>query len=248
MTEPGIIFKEIHKYSKHAFELQENIGRIPRQIKAQKTRIERMEKEFKDFQDHLKKLKVSIHEKEVSFKELNTKFAKLQKQQNEASDNKAYDALKIEIGTTKAEISKVEDEILLAITEQEEKTAALPEQEKLLKAAKAEAASIEKNSTDRKAELEVQLNETNALLKAAESQLSAEHLPKYLRIVQSFKHEALSPLEGKTCSSCATEITSQMMNEVRSYLFVACKSCNRLLYLSEQEERVFKESEAADEA
>ena len=124
----------------------------------------------------------------------------------------------------------------------------MPEQEKLLKAAKVEAAAIEKNSTDRKAELEKQLTETNALLKAAESQLSAEHLPKYLRIVQSFKHEALSPLEGKTCSSCATEITSQMMNEVRSYLFVACKSCNRLLYLSEQEERVFKESEAADEA
>ena len=48
MTEPGIIFKEIHKHSKHAFELQEHIGRIPRQIKAQKTRIERMEKEFKE--------------------------------------------------------------------------------------------------------------------------------------------------------------------------------------------------------
>ncbi|MBJ7305051.1 MAG: hypothetical protein DWI08_04100 [Planctomycetota bacterium] len=248
MTEPGIIFKEIHKYSIHAFELQEHIARIPRQIKAQKTRIERMEKEFKDFQDLLKKIKVSIHEKEVSFKELNAKNAKLQKQQNEASDNKAYDALKTEIGTTKAEISKVEDEILFAITEQEEKTAALPEQEKLLKTAKAEAIAIEKSSTERKAELEKQLTETSALLKAAESQLSAEHLPKYLRIVQSFKHDALSPLEGKTCASCATEITSQMMNEVRSYQFVACKSCNRLLYLSEQEERVFRESEAADEA
>ena len=58
MTEPGIIFKEIHKYSIHAFELQEHIARIPRQIKAQKTRIERMEKEFKDFQDLLKKIKV----------------------------------------------------------------------------------------------------------------------------------------------------------------------------------------------
>lgn len=248
MTEPGIIFKEIHKYSKHAFELQEQIGRIPRQIKAQKTRIERMEKEFKDFQDLLKKLKVSIHEKEVSFKELNTRVSKLQKQQNEASDNKAYDALKTEIATTKAEIAKVEDEILFAITEQEEKTAALPEQEKLLKAAKIEAATIEKNSTERKADLEKQLAETSASLKAAESQLSAEHLTKYLRIVQSFKHEALSPLEGKTCSSCATEVTSQMMNEVRNHLFVACKSCNRLLYLSEQEERVFRESQAADEA
>jgi len=132
MTEPGIIFKEIHKHSKHAFELQEHIGRIPRQIKAQKTRIERMEKEFKDFQDHLKKLKVSIHEKEVSFKELNTKVAKLQKQQNEASDNKAYDALKIEISTTKAEISKVEDEILLAITEQEEKNRSLARTRKVV--------------------------------------------------------------------------------------------------------------------
>lgn len=248
MTEPGIIFKEIHKYSKHAFELQEHIGRIPRQIKAQKTRIERMEKEFKDFQELIKKLKVSIHEQEVSFKELNAKVAKLQKQQNEASDNKAYDALKTEIGNAKAAIAKVEDEILFTITEQEEKTAALPEQEKLLKTAKTEAASIEQNSTERKAELEKQLIETSALLKAGESQLSADHLPKYLRLVQSFKHDALSPLEGKTCSSCATEITSQMMNEVRNYMFVACKSCNRLLYLSEQEDRIFKESEAADEA
>lgn len=248
MTQPGLILKEIHKHSKHAFELQEQIARIPRQIKAQKTRIERMEKEFKDFQDHLKKLKVTIHEKEVSFKELNTRVAKLQKQQNEASDNKAYDALKIEITNTNAEIAKVEDEIFLSITEQEEKTAALPEQEKQLKAAKAEAATIEKTSTDRKSELEAQFAETMVMLKAEEAKLSAEHLGKYMRIVQSFKHEALSPLEGKTCAACATEVTSQMMNEVRSHLFVACKSCNRLLYLSENEERVIRQSQAEYEA
>ncbi len=242
MTQPGLIFREIHLHTKFAYELQEQLDRIPRQIKAQKIKLEKMEKEFKDAQENVKKLKVSIHEKEVTLKELNTKITKYQKQQNEASDNKAYDALKIEIESAKAEIARTEDAILFAMTEQEEKAAALPGLEKTLKATKDDAGKIEKATRERKTQFENQLKETNSKLKLSEAGLPADVLPKYQRVVVSLKHDGLASIDGKICSACNGEITAQMQLEVRNFAFVACRSCNRILYLSEQDERITQET------
>lgn len=241
MTQPGLIFREIHLHTQFAYEIQEQLDRIPRQIKAQKIKLEKMEKEFKEAQENIKRLKVSIHGKEVTLKELNTKITKLKKQQNEASDNKVYDALKTEIGTAKADIARTEDEYLFALTEQEEKSLALPLLEKALKAAKEDAGKVEKASLDRKADLEKQLAETSKKLKLSETGLHPDVLPNYQRIILALKHEALAPIAGKTCSACNGEITSQMQIEVRSFSFVACKSCYRILYLSEQDAQTITE-------
>lgn len=237
MTQPGLIFRDIHQHSKNAFELQEQIDRIPRQLKAQKAKVERMEKEFKDAQEYIKKLKVSIHEKEVTLKELNAHGVKYKRQLNEAADQKAIDALSHEIAFTQKEIERVEEEALMGLSELEEKTAALPVQEKQLKAAREEAAKIEKSSTERKKDLDLQLVEANNRLQAAVTNLSGETLTKYQRLAQGKGHDALSPVQGKLCQACATTITQQMYLDVTNLDFVICKSCSRILYLSESEQR-----------
>ena len=243
MSQPGLIFREIHQHSKNAFELQEQIDRIPRQIKAQKAKVERMEKEFKDAQDHQKKLKVSIHEKEVTIKELTAQITKHKRQLNEAADQKAIDALQHEIAFAQAEIAKNEEEALTALSEQEEKAATLPEQEKQLKTARDESAKIEKSSSDRKADLEKQLAEANKTLAESVAKLPEDLAAKYKRIAQGMGHDALSPVQGKLCQACATTITSQMYIEVTNLAYVVCKSCNRILYLSEAEQRDRAEAE-----
>ena len=70
-----------------------------------------------DAQAHIKKLKVSTHDKEGELKATHTKIKKHEKQFDEAADKKAYDALQHEIAAERAAAVKIEEEILAGIVE-----------------------------------------------------------------------------------------------------------------------------------
>ena len=63
---PGIsdIFREIHRLRRHARDLQQEIDRAPIQLKARKNLVAKAADGFKAAQDDLKKLKVTVHDKE----------------------------------------------------------------------------------------------------------------------------------------------------------------------------------------
>ncbi|MSR32286.1 MAG: hypothetical protein EXR99_12345 [Gemmataceae bacterium] len=243
MTQPGLILRQIHRHSIFSFEIQQQVERIPRQINAQKSRAERLEKEFKEAQDKLKKVKISIHEKEVTLKELNGQLVKLKRQLNESGDPKAFEALQHEIGFVNEHIAKTEDEGMNGLMELEEKTAALPVLEKTMKEAREECANGEKSSLEKKADLEVQWAQAKNDLAEAEKLLAKDFLEQYQRIFKEKGHDALAPMQGKICTACATEITPQMKLNIVNLAFVLCKSCNRILYLSEEEHRELQEND-----
>ena len=81
-------------------------------------------------QGGLSHVKVGVHEKEVSLKQAQQQITKHEKQLNEATSKKEYDALKVEIAAEKQRCQQLEDEILNGMMEMEERTAQLPEIEK----------------------------------------------------------------------------------------------------------------------
>ena len=87
-------------------------------------------------QDELKKLKVDIHDKEVSLKATHAQIAKYEKQMETAADKKQFDAFKHEIGTARQKAQSLEDEILEGMSDVEERTAKLPDHEKAAAKAK----------------------------------------------------------------------------------------------------------------
>ena len=80
-TTPAAILREVHRLRRHAKDLQTEIERLPRQLNAQKGKVVRQEDVLKQAQEGIKKLKVSIHEKEVSLKSKHQEIAKREKQQ-----------------------------------------------------------------------------------------------------------------------------------------------------------------------
>src|SRR5437667_12663744 len=97
MASTAELMREIHRLRRFARDLKEQIDRAPVQLKAQKNRATRQEDAACDNQEAIKKLKVTVHEKEVTLKTTHGQIAKHQKQLNEAASKKEYDALQSEI-------------------------------------------------------------------------------------------------------------------------------------------------------
>src|SRR6516164_3382003 len=129
MPGPAAIFREVHRLRRYARDLQEQIERVPRQLKAQQAKVARQEELVRECQEAIKHLKVQAHEKEVTLKTTHGQIAKHQKQLNEAASKKEYDALRLEMDNDREKCRRLEDEILAGWAEREEREARLPELE-----------------------------------------------------------------------------------------------------------------------
>lgn len=231
MTGPAVLFREIHRLRRFAHELQEQIDRLPRQQKAQQAKVARQEEILRQAQDAIKHLKVDIHSKEGTLKATHGQIAKYQKQLNGAESKKEYDALQHEINDAKAACERLEEGILAGMAESDEKTAQVPQLEKAVRQAKEEYAKFEAGIQERLTGYRTQLAQTQQQLQVQEAAIAANLRPQYDRVVAAQGHNAMSPVEGRSCAACHTEITAQQYCELQQELFVVCKSCGRILYL-----------------
>jgi predicted nucleic acid-binding Zn-ribbon protein len=233
MSGPAAILREIHRLLRFARDLQEQIDRGPKQLKVQHVKIARQEELQREAQDGLKKFKVLVHDKEVTLKSIHALIAKHQKQLNEATSKKEYDALRVEIASEQAKCTKVEDEILTAMAEMEERSAQLPELEKNVQKLREEYKKIEAGAAERAAGLLQQLNEAKARIKEIEPTIPATVQEQYHRIVTGQGADAFAAVVDRNCGACNTAITAQQYTDLLMQNFVACKSCGRMLYLPE---------------
>ena len=91
--------------------MNNEIERAPRVIKAHQTKLAKQEDGLKELKDSIKKLKVTLNDKEGSLKSTNQQLAKYEKQQNEAGNPKEFEALQHEISHTQGLRQQLEEEI-----------------------------------------------------------------------------------------------------------------------------------------
>jgi predicted nucleic acid-binding Zn-ribbon protein len=233
MVGPTETLREIHRLRRHVRNLQDEVERIPRLLRAQQARVARAEEVLREAQDGLKRLKLVVHEKEGTLKVVHQTIAKHEKQRNEATSKKEYDALVAEIAVEKRKCQKLEDDILDSMAAVEDSTGKVPELEQAVRKAREECSEFERASGERRAGLVEQLDKALADLKEVEINLPADLRPHYERLVAARGEDGMAAALNRTCAACYTEITAQMYNDLLAGRFVVCKSCGRLLYLPE---------------
>src|SRR5262249_43482312 len=112
MPGPAAILRELHRLQRHVKDLQSEMERGPRTIKAQEKAVAKKEELLLEGHETLKRLKIATHEKEVSLKSKHQQIAKHEKQLNEATGKKEYDALQAEVTAEKQACRRLEDDIL----------------------------------------------------------------------------------------------------------------------------------------
>ena len=232
-TTLATIFRELHRLRRHAKDLQDQVERGPRVLKAHQVKVGKQEEALHEAQEALKKLKVANHEKEVSLKVTHQQIAKYEEQRNKATTRKEYDTLQAEIATSRQAGRKIEDDILDGMAKIEEQAAQIPEAEKALQQARQDYADFERQTQERLAGQRELHAQALAKIKEVEASLPADVRPVYERLVHARGEEALAAVQGQTCSACYTGITAQQYNDLLSGRLVLCKACGRILYLPE---------------
>jgi predicted nucleic acid-binding Zn-ribbon protein len=235
MAELAPLFRELHRLRAFAKDLQDQVARVPQVLKAHQARITRQEENLREAQETLKKLKVKNLDRESRLKTTYQQLSKHETQLKTASGAKEYDALKKEIATERQSCQALEDEVLEAMADIEERTAQIPELEKALEQAKSDYVQFEKSSVERRSMQESLLKDARQKLQEIEKTVPEDVRVVYERLVKAWDEGALSKVvpESRTCLACHQSITAQQYNDLLAGRLALCKSCGRILYLPE---------------
>ena len=139
----------------------------------------RMPQALKDEQEAIKRLKLAATEKEKTIRQKGELIARYEAQMNTVSTKREMDALRLEIAHNQGACSQLEEEVLAAILEGEERTAKLPEAERLLAQVREDVAKFEADATRREADRRVE--EAGVAVRAAHD-LHARKLKKRAKV------------------------------------------------------------------
>lgn len=233
MPGPAATLRELHRLHRHAEDLRTQINRGPQTIKAHQDKTAKQEELLQQAQESIKKLKISLHEREVSLKSQQQVMEKHEQQLNQVTSRKEYDAMRAEIESDKKACSKIEDAMLEVMGEIETRSIQIPEYEKSVKKAKEDTARVINDVQTRRNEFTDRLNETLKSIHEVEAALPEDVKALYDRLVAAKGDSAMSSVQERTCSACYTEITAQNQNDLLQERLVLCKNCGRILYLPE---------------
>jgi predicted nucleic acid-binding Zn-ribbon protein len=222
--------KDLHQLLTELSESKDQLTRAPMQIKGKTAEFARKQQVHTDKVDALKKMKMHIHEKEVTLKGGEARVRDYKIKLNAVKTNKEYSALQDEIKNLETSNGTLEEEILGMMSEQEAASAALAESAKLLDAAKKEFDEFGQKIeyTTQKLKDRVVLLETK--IKEVEETLDPAIKTEYRRMVKMKGAAALAASRDGTCQNCFTGLTAQGINDLMMNRLVHCKSCGAILY------------------
>ena len=235
MIESIEVLKRLQSLKSKINELKEYQERREQDVWKKRTQIE--DKGALAEKKHEEKIAVQkeIDKKELDLKSNEGAITKYNVQLNSIKTNKEYSVLISEIGSKKADMSILEDEILdtmsrleIANQEYEKATKELRNEEESLNGL---IKSVDADIQEADIEIEKIKNEQKKYI-----DLLDEHsLKNYNRLSNIKGGNAIVPVIGNVCGGCSMNVTTQTLNELMGGEdLVFCLSCSRILYLDEK--------------
>jgi predicted nucleic acid-binding Zn-ribbon protein len=205
-----------------------------RDVQKKKAQIEKERVLAEKKQEEKIEVQKDIDRKELDLKTNEGEITKYNVQLNSIKTNKEYSALTTEIGSKKADMSILEDEILNTMSILE---TANQECVKATEALKNEEESLKNliNSVDAEVkEADIEIENIKNEQKKYIDLLDEHSLSNYNRLANIKGGKAIVPVVGNVCGGCSMNITTQTLNELMGNKeLVFCRSCSRILYLEE---------------
>jgi|LakMenEpi03Aug12_release.lakeMendotaPanAssembly.Ray.scaffolds.fasta_scaffold259777_2 hypothetical protein len=221
---------ELHRLHLAIQEVQEEIDRGPRQLRARSNTTASRLAELEAQRQKQKQLKMLADQKSLQLKTNEAKLADLKGKLNQAASNREFDIIKGQIEADKVANSVLEDEILETLDKVDKAQAELKKLESDVAIAQAEEKKFASEVDQRRPSLEARLGSLREELQQAETYLPEEIRAAYQRLVQAHGASALSPVENATCTSCYVRLTPQNAVSIESGTIMFCRTCGRLLY------------------
>ena len=226
------VLKQAQVLDKEIYDLNAAAENAPHEIKALDEAFHKQKVYLDQLTQDLRVLQLKHKEFDNDLKAREASIAKMDAQLSQVKTNKEYAALQQEIKSIKADISMVEEKILMLFDEIDAQQGKVNIEKERLKKEEAETSKRKKEIEDEKLKALDRIKTLHAQRQEILKQIDSETVTQYERIVKYKEGIALSPLQDENCGICQITIRPQIQNEVKlGDKMVLCESCGRILYV-----------------
>lgn len=222
-------------------EAQERLDAATKNVRIQQRKVHDLNEKIKASQQRLKELQATGGRLDLELRSKDQHIEKLRSQQQQARNNREYQAFLVEINTHKVDRGKVEDDAMKNLTAIEAAQKELVEFQAGLAGEQEKLTAMQGQINERTAQLQAEVESLKAPRQAAYDACSPRGRAAFDRLIDRYDGEVLSAisrpdrrLEEYSCTACNMDLVRDIYN--RLHLkddLVFCPSCGRILYIPE---------------
>jgi predicted nucleic acid-binding Zn-ribbon protein len=228
--------RDLHDLHRRAKALRDRLASAPKTLANRQAVLTGRQAALDETRKALQDSRVQVNTREVQLQGLQAKIDDLKVKLNQARKNEEYKAIQNQIAHDTNTLGKLEDEVLEAMTRGDTHVSGVAALEgevgKLAADVVAQKTQVETQAVEQGAKLQ----ELEAAIAEAEAIIAEDQREQYRRNVKQRGADAFAAVEGGACTGCFVSVTAQTINElINCTTLIFCKSCGRILYLTEEE-------------
>ncbi len=236
MTAPNAAtdaLRTLHRIHRQLADLNGRLDRGPKQITAIEAHVERRGQLLADIQTETRTLRMAADAKQVQLKGAETKIEELKTKLNTAASNREYQALKDQMAALRMTNSVLDDEILEAWDKIEQFQEKVTEAEADLTEAREKGEEVSREVQEQEPLIRGDMARLQEELQQCETNIPPDVRDPYVRLVRQRGEDGLAAVENENCSGCHTRVPLNVIAEIMMGRPMLCRSCGRMLYLTE---------------
>ena len=218
--------------------------RCRRSVIFQENQLRTLQNELEAKQEEIKLTRIQTDRMELELKSRDERISRLRARLNLAKTNKEYSATLTELNTSKADNSKIENQILDLMKNMESDEDECAEIRNQINEQKEKLEELRKGTEDKTVGLESEINDIQAEWNQAAKNIPPEVLDVFNRVAETYDGEALATatrqnekVEIFSCDGCFMGIPAEIVNQLMTKdEIIRCSNCTRILVLKTPEE------------
>jgi predicted nucleic acid-binding Zn-ribbon protein len=242
MGPTNVALVKLFKADQRLREAQARLEATTKNVRVQERRVRDLNDRIAASTSRLKEQQAHSKNLDLDLKTRDAHIEKLRAQQQQAKNNKEYQAFLVEINTGKVDRNKVEEDALKVLGEIETLQKELSDLTTQLESEKSRLATMQSEITSRTAEVQSDIDRLKPEREAAAAAVPKKAQEAFDRLADRFDGEAMAPIiktnpraEEYACTSCNMDLVRDVYNKLHTRdELVFCPSCRRILYIPEE--------------
>jgi predicted nucleic acid-binding Zn-ribbon protein len=218
---------------------QSRLEAATKDVRVQERRVNDLLEKHRLAQAQLRETQSQAANLELDLKARDSHIEKLRVQQQQAKNNKEYQAFLVEINTQKVDRNKVEDDTMKLLEQVERGQQELKDLSAHLDAEKAKLEAMRGRINDRIHQLQADIDALKPAREEAAKAVPRQARDAFDRLAERFDGEAMAALakpdrrrEEYVCTACNMDLVTDVYNKLHSRdELIFCPSCRRILYI-----------------
>lgn len=232
MASVGEEYRRLHELHQQLKEVQDQLARGPRQIKARKARVAEAELALTEREKEFKEARASSDKKNLELRSKESHLNDLQAKLNQAASNREFDILRGQMDADRAAKAVLEDEILEWLDRADARQADIAEAKKQVQDVSRDTQVFADEFEKQSVQLRSQESELQGKIAVAEKIIPGEIIGQYRRQVAAHGADGMASTESGACGNCNVTLTAQNKVQINSGKLMFCSTCGSLLYPS----------------